>query len=102
LLGVALRAFVTTWGEGVDITQVLTLRNFTDLANFPNLVRGITNTLLIGVVGGAASVAIYTAIALAIHRWSNPLAVVADYLVLVPGSRLPGYHATVDTLWYFR
>jgi ABC-type Fe3+ transport system, permease component len=51
--GITLRAFVTNWGEGVNLAEVLTLANFTELFEQDNLVRAILNTLGIGVIGGA-------------------------------------------------
>src|SRR5258708_40360825 len=59
LAGVFLRAFVTNWGEGVNLTEGLTLDHFKELFDYPNLIRGVVNTLVIGVFGGAASVAGY-------------------------------------------
>jgi iron(III) transport system permease protein len=54
--GIVLRAFVTHWGEGVKLTDVLTLDHFRDIWEQPSLMRGITNTVLIGVIGGALAV----------------------------------------------
>ena len=53
------------------------------------MVRGIVNTLGIGVIGGAVAVACYTAIALAMHRWNSGWTRLVDYLVLVPRA-MPG------------
>lgn len=95
-----LRSFVSTWGEGVQLTDVLTLQNFTQLAQFPNIVRGITNTLLLATVGGAASVAIYTAINLAAYRWPSRWSTLLDYLVLLPRA-MPGIVAGLTIFWLF-
>ena len=54
LSGIALRALVTNWGEGVRLADVLTLDNFREVLEQPTLVRGIVNTVLIGIVGGGA------------------------------------------------
>src|SRR5437763_2696186 len=62
LSGVTLRAFVVNWGEGVKLTEALTLEHFRSIAAEPTMMRGICNTLLIGVVGGLLTVACYTAI----------------------------------------
>src|SRR4051812_19950834 len=67
LAGTFLRAFVSAWGEGVNLSEVLTLDHFVELWDYPNLVRGILNTLFIGVIGGALAVACYALIALASH-----------------------------------
>ena len=55
--GVILRAFVLRWGEGINPFQSLTLQNFIDLSQYPNLIGGIVNTFLLGTVGAAAAVA---------------------------------------------
>jgi ABC-type Fe3+ transport system permease subunit len=100
LAGVLLRAFVSRWGEGINPFATLTLRNFRDLAEHPNLVGGIVNTFLLATVGAAASVAIYALIALATHRWQSRFVAVVDYLVLLPRS-LPGLVAGLAFLWVF-
>ena len=100
LSGVFLRAFVTTWGAGVRIAEVLTLQNFRDLFDYPNLVRGIVNTLAIGVIGGALAVACYAVIGLAAHRWDSPWAKALDYLVMIPRG-MPGLVAGLAFLWVF-
>ena len=53
--GITLRSFVVTWGEGVKLLDVLTLDHYRELTDYPNVVRGIFNTLGIGVIGGACS-----------------------------------------------
>jgi iron(III) transport system permease protein len=98
--GLVLRAFVTSWGEGVDLARALTLAHFRELAHYPNLMRGITNTLLLAAVGGAASVAVYTAINLAVHRWRSAWARAIDYLVLLPRA-MPGIVAGLAIFWVF-
>src|SRR5262249_58837465 len=100
LAGVLLRAFVSRWGEGVNPFDNLTLQNFADLAEYPNLVGGIVNTFLLATVGAAAAVAAYALIALAVHRWRSPLVAMVDYLVLLPRS-LPGLVAGLAFLWVF-
>lgn len=100
LAGVALRSVVRYWGEGVSLTEVLTLDHFRRLAGYPNLVRGIINTLLIGGLGGALAVAAYAAIALSSHRWQSPVVSLTDYLVLVPRA-LPGLVVGLAFFWVF-
>ncbi|HEY0526296.1 MAG TPA: iron ABC transporter permease [Stellaceae bacterium] len=100
LLGVLLRAFVDRWGEGVNLLDVLTTRHFAELVQYPNVVRGIVNTLLIGVIGGALSVGAYALVALAAHRWQSRWAAAIDYLVLLPRA-LPGLIAGLAVLWVF-
>ncbi|HEX8537308.1 MAG TPA: ABC transporter permease subunit, partial [Cystobacter sp.] len=95
-----LRAFLSSWGEGVELAGALTLEHFRELAHYPNLMRGITNTLLLGAVGGAASVVVYTLINLAVHRWHSAWARVIDYLVLLPRA-MPGIVAGLAIFWVF-
>ena len=98
--GIVLRAFVTNWGEGVVLAEVLTLEHFRTVFGQPTLVRGILNTVVIGVGGGALAVACYTAIALATHRKPDGWSRFVDYLVLVPRA-VPGLLAGLAFLWVF-
>jgi len=100
LSGIALRAFVSGWGEGVKIADVLTTEHFRTVFEQPILVRGIVNTVLIGVIGGALAVACYTAIGLATHRKNDGWSRFVDYLVLVPRA-VPGLLAGLAFLWVF-
>jgi iron(III) transport system permease protein len=100
IAGITLRSFVQTWGEGVKLLDVLTLDHYRELFDYPNVVRGMVNTLVIGLVGGAAAVACYTAIALAVHRWPSGWTRVVDYLVMLPRA-MPGLVAGLALLWVF-
>ncbi|ONN68514.1 iron ABC transporter permease [Herbaspirillum sp. VT-16-41] len=100
LSGIALRTFVSHWGDGVNLLEVLTLDNLLNVWDQPSLVRGIINTVLIGVIGGALAVACYTAIALAMHRKQDGITRFLDYSVLVPRA-VPGLLAGLSFLWVF-
>jgi iron(III) transport system permease protein len=100
LSGIALRAFVTNWGEGVRLAEVLTLDNFRSVWEEPTMMRGIWNTILIGVVGGLLTVACYTAMGFATHRRNDGWSRFVDYLVLVPRA-VPGLLAGLAFLWVF-
>ena len=100
LMGVGLRSVVSSWGEGVNVLEVLTLSHFRELSEYPNVIRGITNTLLIAVIGGACSVVVYSAISLAAHRWQGGWLRLLDYLVLIPRA-MPGLVAGLAFLWLF-
>jgi iron(III) transport system permease protein len=100
IAGITLRSFVETWGEGINLTEVLTLDHYRELIEYPNVVRGMINTFAIGVIGGALAVVFYTAIALAIHRWPSGWTRVVDYLVMVPRA-MPGLIAGLAMLWIF-
>jgi iron(III) transport system permease protein len=100
LSGVLLRSVVSTWGEGVRISEVLTLAHFRELIDYPNLVRGIVNTLLIASIGGFFAVVVYALIALIAHRWRGAGAMVLDYIVMMPRA-LPGLIAGLAFLWIF-
>jgi iron(III) transport system permease protein len=98
--GIALRSFVEQWGEGINLTEVLTLDNFRGVFDSTDQVRAIVNTLLIGTVGGALAVACYTAIGLAGHRQRGGVARILDYIVLIPRA-IPGILAGLAFLWIF-
>ena len=100
LSGIVLRSFVEYWGEGVRLVDVLTLQHFREILEQPSLVRGIVNTILIGVVGGALAVICYCAIALAMHRKPDMISRFLDYSVLVPRA-VPGLLAGLSFLWVF-
>jgi len=98
--GIALRAFVTNWGFGVDLSEALTLDSFRFVFHEPTHTRAIWNTVLIGTVGGALTVACYTAIGFASHRRNDGWSRFLDYLVLVPRA-VPGLLAGLAFLWVF-
>ncbi|MER8659334.1 iron ABC transporter permease [Mesorhizobium sp. M0847] len=98
--GVAIRSLVTSWGVGVNIFEVLTLDHYRDLADYPNVVSAIVNTVGVAVIGGAASIAAYTAVALAGHRSNAPLTKVVDYVAMIPRA-MPGIVAGLAMLWIF-
>jgi iron(III) transport system permease protein len=98
--GIVLRSFVVSWGEGVRLLDVLTLQHYRELLDYPNIVRGILNTLGVGVIGGAAAVACYTALAMAVHRWHSKWVSLVDYLALAPRA-MPGIVAGLAILWIF-
>ncbi|WP_414440025.1 ABC transporter permease [Burkholderia sp. 22PA0106] len=98
--GIVLRAFVTNWGEGVALAEVLTLGNFVELFDQDNLVRAILNTLGIGVIGGALAVGFYTLVAFAGHRRNDWATRLLDYMVLLPRA-VPGLLAGLAFLWIF-
>ena len=100
LSGIVLRSFVQYWGEGVKLAEVLTLQHFREILEQPSLVRGIVNTVLIGVIGGAVAVMCYSAIALAMHRKPDTITRFLDYSVLVPRA-VPGLLAGLSFLWVF-
>ncbi len=100
LSGIALRAFVTNWGFGVNLVEAFTLDNFRSVFEEPTHKRAIFNTILIGTVGGALTVAYYTAIGFATHRRNDGWSRFVDYLVLVPRA-IPGLLAGLAFLWLF-
>jgi iron(III) transport system permease protein len=100
LAGITLRSFVETWGEGIDLFEVLTFDHYRELLEYPNVVRGVINTFGIGVIGGAIAVACYTAVAVAVHRWPSGWSRLIDYLVLLPRA-MPGLVAGLALFWVF-
>jgi iron(III) transport system permease protein len=100
LSGIALRAFVSSWGFGMNLSEVWTLDGFREVWSEPTHKRAILNTILIGTVGGALTVACYTAIGFATHRRNDGWSRFIDYLVLVPRA-VPGLLAGLAFLWVF-
>ncbi len=98
--GIALRSFVSNWGEGMKLAEALTMQHFLDIWEQPSLLRGIVNTVLIGVIGGGVAVMCYSAIALAAHRKPDSITRFLDYSVLVPRA-IPGLLAGLSFLWVF-
>jgi len=98
--GVVLRAFVDAWGEGVNIADHLTLEHFRRVLSEASLYRGIINTVLLAVVGGAIAIGIYLLVALAGHRNQRHSGTVLDYLVLLPRA-LPGIVIGLAFFWVF-
>ncbi|ARP83732.1 spermidine/putrescine ABC transporter permease [Bordetella genomosp. 8] len=100
LAGVVLRAFVSNWGMGVSLLDVLSLDAFRSVWGQPNLLRAIVNSVAIGVFGGALAVVCYTFIGLAMHRKQDHVTRFLDYSVLVPRA-VPGLLAGLAFLWVF-
>ncbi len=100
LVGVTLRAFVSSWGMGVNIMEVLTLDNFRAVFEDDNLVRAIVNSMLIGTVGGAIAVICYAAVGLATHRKADGWTRFVDYVVMTPRA-IPGLLAGLAFFWVF-
>jgi iron(III) transport system permease protein len=100
LAGITLRSFVKGWGEGVALTQALTLEHYRELVDSPNAVRSMINTLGMGVIGGAVAVAFYTAVALAAPRRPSAWSRAIDYLVTLSRA-MPGLVAGLAMLWVF-
>ncbi|MDQ0512937.1 ABC transporter permease [Ancylobacter amanitiformis] len=98
--GITLRAFVDAWGQGVNLMDHLTLANFDNLMSVPSLFRGILNTVLLSVVGGAIAVLIYLLVGLAGHRNTGLSNTVLDYIVLLPRA-LPGLVIGLAFFWVF-
>ena len=98
--GVVLRSFVDAWGEGVRLADHLTLDHFRRVLSEASLYRGIVNTVLLAVVGGAIAVGIYLLVALAGHRNTGHSGTVLDYMVLLPRA-LPGIVIGLAFFWVF-
>jgi iron(III) transport system permease protein len=64
------------------------------------MMRGILNTVIVGVIGGALTVACYTAIGFATHRRNDGWSRFIDYLILVPRA-VPGLLIGLAFLWVF-
>ena len=100
LAGITLRSVVSSWGLGVNLADVLTLRNYAAIDSMRGVGRSIVNTALIATFGAALSVAAYAAFTLATHRWPGWFSRVFDYLVLLPRA-MPGIVAGLAIFWLF-
>jgi iron(III) transport system permease protein len=98
--GIILRAFVSAWGENVSLIESFTLDNFRQLFTVSTLARGLMNTVLLSVVGGAIAVVVYLLIALAGHRNTGSSNTLLDYIVLLPRA-LPGLVVGLAFFWVF-
>jgi len=98
--GIVLRAFVDAWGEGVRLADHLTLDHFRKVLAEASLYRGIVNTVLLAVIGGAVAVAVYLLVALAGHRNTGRSGTVLDYMILLPRA-LPGIVIGLAFFWVF-
>ena len=100
LAGLVLRSFVSSWGLGISLGDVLTLDNYTDLFDDAEVIHAIVNTIAIATIGGALSIACYTVISLAQHRWPTAWSRFADYIVMLPRA-MPGIVAGLAIFWVF-
>lgn len=98
--GIMLRAFVSAWGQGVNVFDHLTLSNFSRLIEVRNLSTGIINTVILGVFGALVAVFIYLLIGLAGHRNYGVSGMLLDYIVLLPRA-LPGLIIGLAVYWVF-
>ncbi|MEO9338447.1 iron ABC transporter permease [Mesorhizobium sp. SB112] len=98
--GITIRAFVSAWGQGINLLDYVTLANFNRLWEVPSLFRGIVNTVLISVIGGAVAVFIYLLVGLAGHRNHGASNTLLDYIVLLPRA-LPGLVIGLAFFWVF-
>jgi iron(III) transport system permease protein len=98
--GIALRSVVSSWGQGVNLLEVLTLDHFHAVFEESTMVRSIINSILIGTLGGALAVGGYLAIGLTTHRKNDGLARFVDYVVLTPRA-VPGLMAGLAVFWVF-
>jgi iron(III) transport system permease protein len=100
IVGIVFRAFVTNWGEGVTFIEAFTLDNFKAVFEQRNLMRGVLNTVLLGIFGGGLSVICFTFIGLSSHRKNNGWTRLLDYTVMTPRA-VPGLLAGLAFLWVF-
>jgi iron(III) transport system permease protein len=98
--GIVLRAFVENWGEGVKLSEQLTLANFKAVFEIQSLWRGIVNTVVLAALGGALAVAFYLLVSLAGHRNTGRSGALLDYSVLIPRA-LPGLIIGLAFFWLF-
>lgn len=100
VFGVVLRSVVTSWGAGVNLLDVLTLKNYSAVFTLPDLSRGVINTFLVAIIGGFVAVGVYLTIASGILRSTPALRRTLDYLAGLPRS-VPGLIMGLAFLWLF-
>jgi iron(III) transport system permease protein len=100
MAGLFLRSVVSSWGIGIDLSQVLTLDNYRETLGDDEVRKAIYNTLLVAIIGGGLSIAVYSLIAVSQHRWRSRWSVVLDYVVMLPRA-LPGLVAGLAIFWIF-
>jgi iron(III) transport system permease protein len=100
LVGITIRSFVKSWGQGVNLAEMLTGQHYTALAGMRGVGRSIVNTLILGVFGAILSVATYAVLTLAAHRWPSLWVRIFDHLVLLPRA-MPGIVAGLAVFWLF-
>lgn len=98
--GIVIRAFVDAWGQGVNLLDHLTVGHFANLLEVPSLFRGILNTIVLSVFGGALAVGIYMLVGLAGHRNRGASNTVLDYIVLLPRA-MPSLVIGLAFFWLF-
>ena len=98
--GIVIRAFVDAWGVGVNLLDHLTVRHFANVLEVPSLFRGVMNTIILSVFGGALAVAIYLLVGLAGHRNRGMSNTVLDYTVLLPRA-MPSLVVGLAFFWLF-
>jgi iron(III) transport system permease protein len=96
--GIALRSVVSSWGQGRNLLEVLTLDHFRAVLEEETMIRSIINSILIGTLGGALAVGCYLAVGLATHRKNDGLSRLVDYIVLTPRA-VPGLMAGLAVFW---
>lgn len=100
IFGILLRSFVTQWGVGVNLADAFTTKTVIGILRDPVMMRGIRNSVLLGVVGGAFAVLCYLMIALSVHRRNDRTTRLVDYLVMIPRG-MPSLVAGLAFLWVF-
>jgi iron(III) transport system permease protein len=98
--GIALRAFVEQWGEGIKLADVLTLANFQQVLESIRPGARDHQHVPDRHARRRACRGCYMAIGLAGHRQHGGVAKVLDYLVLIPRA-VPGLLAGLAFLWIF-
>jgi iron(III) transport system permease protein len=98
--GILIRAFVDAWGVGVNLLDHVTIRHFVNVFQVPSLFRGVINTIILSVFGGALAVGIYLLVGLAGHRNRGLSNTVLDYTVLLPRA-MPSLVVGLAFFWLF-
>ncbi|WP_172292115.1 iron ABC transporter permease [Pseudoruegeria sp. HB172150] len=98
LAGLVTYAFSSFLTPLIPIREVLTLDNFRLVLSTPVYVRSMTNSIIIGVVGGAFAVAIVALLAVVVHRSTFPFRRFLDIISLLPRA-VPGMIAGIGIFY---
>ena len=94
----ALRAVTTAFSPYTPLAELLTWGNFTALAEVPEYLRALSNTVVLGVAGGLIGTALVAAAALVSLRSDWPLARPLEFVALYPRA-IPALLVSIGVFW---
>ena len=95
---IGLRAITTAFSPYTPLAELLTWGNFTALADAPEYLRSVWNTLILGVGGGAIATLLIAATAIVALRSDWPLARPLEFVALYPRA-IPALLVSIGVFW---